>query len=310
MKTRKGGQKSLKGCENMKTSSINKSKYGFYFVLPYFIAFLIFGLVPIIFSLYLSFTKWDGFSDPVFVGLDNYSRLLQDTFFFKAIGNTLIIWILSIVPQLILALALAMILNEKFIKGKHFFRAVFYFPNIVTPVTLGVLFSLMFDWQTGSVNKFLMGIGLIDDPVNWFNSPWLSRFIVAGVIMWQYFGFNMLVFIAGLQSIQEELYEAARVDGASKWDIATKITLPLLRPVLLFTFITSVIGGLQLFDAPLMLGNGPDNSTLTMVMYLFQTAFQRFDYSYGAAIAYAIFIIILFFSLITMKFSKMNKVEQ
>ncbi|ETI67522.1 carbohydrate ABC transporter permease [Neobacillus vireti] len=294
----------------MRKSSINKSQFGFYFVVPYFITFLIFGLTPIIYSLYLSFMKWDGFSDPVFVGLANYTRLLQDTFFLKSIGNTLIIWVLSIVPQLILALILAMILNEKFIRGKHFFRAVFYFPNIVTPVTLGVLFSLMFDWQTGSVNKLLMGIGLIDDPVNWFNSPWLARLIVAGVIMWQYFGFNMLVFIAGLQSIPHELYEAAEVDGASRWDIAIKITLPLLKPVLLFTFITSIIGGLQLFDAPLMLGNGPDNSTLTMVMYLYQTAFKNFDYSYGAAIAYAIFVIILIFSLISIKFSKMNKVEQ
>lgn len=291
-------------------NSINKSQYGFYFVVPFFVSFLIFGLTPILYSLYLSFTKWDGFSEPTFVGLANYTRLLHDTFFFKSIGNTLIIWILSIIPQIVLALALAMILNEKFIRGKHFFRAVYYFPHIVTPVTLGVMFSLMFDWQTGSINKLLMGIGIIDDPVNWLNSPWLSRLIVAAVIMWQYFGFNMLVFIAGLQSISPELYEAAAIDGASRWNIATKITLPLLKPVLLFTFITSIIGGLQLFDAPLMLGNGPKNSTLTMVMYLYQTAFKNFDYSYGAAIAYAIFVIILIFSLISMKFSKMNKVEQ
>lgn len=294
----------------MRNSSINKSQYGFYFVIPFFVIFLVFGLTPIIYSLYLSFTKWDGFSDPTFVGFANYTRLLHDTFFYKSIGNTLIIWILSIVPQLVLALVLAMLLNEKFIRGKHFFRAVYYFPHIVTPVTLGVLFSLMFDWQTGSVNKFLMGLGIIDDPVNWLNSPWLSRLIVALVIMWQYFGFNMLVFIAGLQSISPELYEAAAVDGATRWKVATRITLPLLKPVLLFTFITSIIGGLQLFDAPLMLGSGPDNSTLTMVMYLYQTAFKNFDYSYGAAIAYAIFIIILIFSVISMKFSKMNKVDQ
>jgi len=291
-------------------NSINKSKYGLYFVLPFFITFLVFGLAPIIYSLYLSFTKWDGFSAPVFIGLNNYTRLLHDPLFFKSIGNTLIIWVLSIVPQLALALALALILNEKFIKGKNFFRAVYYFPNIVTPVTLGVLFSLMFDWQTGSVNKLLMGMGLIHDPVYWFNSPWLSRIIVALVIIWQYFGFNMLVFIAGLQAIPGELFEAAQVDGASRWNIATKITLPLLKPVLLFTFITSIIGGLQLFDAPLMLGSGPKDSTLTMVMYLYQTAFKNYDYSYGAAIAYAIFVIVLIFSLISIKFSGMNKVEQ
>jgi ABC-type sugar transport system permease subunit len=148
---------------------------------------------------------------------------------------------------------------------------------------------------------------MVSDPVYWFNSPFLSRIIVATVIAWQYFGFNMLIFIAGLQSISPEVYEAAEVDGASRVQIATKITLPLLKPVFMFTFITSVIGGLQLFDAPLMLGNGPENSTMTMVMYLFETAFKNFNYSYGAAIAYAIFVIIMFFSLISIWASKMNK---
>lgn len=291
-------------------NSINKSYYGYYFIAPYFIVFLLFGLAPIIYSLYLSFTHWDGFSDPIFIGFANYERLLSDSFFYKSIWNTLIIWILSIIPQLVIALSLAIILNERFIRGKHFFRAVYYFPNIVTPVTLGVLFSLMFDWQTGSVNKLLLSMGLISDPIYWFNSPWLSRIVVAFVIMWQYFGFNMLVFIAGLQSIPDEIYEAAKVDGASKGQMIRWITLPLLKPVLLFTFITSIIGGLQLFDAPLMIGKGPEDSTMTMVMYLYETAFQQFNYSYGAAIAYAIFIIILIFSIISVKLSKMNKAEQ
>ncbi|MDN4072988.1 carbohydrate ABC transporter permease [Fictibacillus terranigra] len=291
-------------------NAINKSRYGYYFVAPFFITFLIFGLAPIIYSLYLSFTNWDGFTDPVNIGFANYERLIHDSFFFKSIFNTFIIWILSVIPQVSLALALAIILNERFIRGKHFFRAVFYFPHIVTPVTLGVLFFLIFDWQTGSVNKVLMELGIIHAPVNWFNSPWLSRIIVAMVTMWQYFGLNMLIFIAGLQAIPNELYEAAEIDGASRWKIITKITLPLLKPVLMFTFITSIIGGLQLFDGPLMIGNGPDNSTTTMVMYLYQTAFKNFNYGYGAAVAYAIFFIILIFSLISIKFSKLNKVEQ
>jgi ABC-type sugar transport system permease subunit len=286
---------------------INKSNYGYIFIAPFFISFLVFGMAPILYSLYLSFTHWDGFTEPVFIGLKNYERLLNDSYFLKSIGNTLVIWVLSIVPQISVALTLAIILNEKFIRGKHFFRAVYYFPNIVTPVTLGIMFSLMFDWQTGSINKMLMSLGFIGDPVYWFNSPFLSRLIVAAVICWQYFGFNMLVFIAGLQSIPHDVYEAAEVDGATRFQTAMQITLPLLRPVLLFTFITSIIGGMQLFDAPLMLGSGPENSTLTMVMYLYETAFKNFNYSYGAAVAYAIFVIIMFFSLISMWASKMNK---
>ena len=285
-------------------NSIDRSGYGYLFVSPYFIIFLLFSLAPILYSLYLSFTSWDGFSDPVFVGFSNYERLLGDQFFYKSIINTLIIWILSIVPQISLALALAIILNEKFIKGRDYFTAIYYFPNIITPVTLGVLFALMFDWQTGTVNHLLVSLGIVSEPIYWFNSPWLSRIIVAGVIMWQNFGFNMLVFLAGMQGVPKELYEAAEVDGATQWDKIRYITVPLIKPVLLFVIITSIIGGLQLFDAPLMLGKGPDNTTMTMVMYLYETAFQNFNFGYGAAIAYAIFVIILVFTLILFGMSR------
>ncbi|GIQ65837.1 sugar ABC transporter permease [Paenibacillus cisolokensis] len=288
-------------------TKVNKSYYGYFFIAPFFVGFTVFGLVPILYTLYLSFMKWDGFTDPVYVGLANYSRLLQDSFFYQTIGNTLIIWILSIVPQLILALLLALILNEKFVRGKHFFRAVYFFPHIVTPVTLGVMFSLLFDWQTGSVNKLLMSVGILQEPFNWFNSPLWSRIIVALVTCWQYFGFNMIVFIAGLQAIPETVYEAAEVDGATRTQIALKITLPLLRPVFLFTFITSVIGGLQLFDSALMLGAGPENSTRTMVMYLYETAFKNFDYSYGSAVAFGIFAVVMFFTAVTARASKLKE---
>ncbi|MFC4811143.1 carbohydrate ABC transporter permease [Paenibacillus sp. GCM10023250] len=288
------------------SSKVNKSYYGYFFVAPFFIGFVVFGLAPILYTLYLSFMKWDGFTDPVYVGFANYTRLLHDTFFYQTIGNTLIIWVLSNTPQLILALLLALILNEKFIRGKHFFRAVYFFPHIITPVTLGVIFSLMFDWQTGSINKVLMNLGIVHDPINWFNSPWWSRLIASAVICWQYFGFNMIVFIAGLQGIPNEVYEAAEIDGASKTQTALYITLPLLRPVFLFIFITSVIGGLQLFDAPLMLGDGPDNTARTMVMYLYETAFKNFDYSYGASVAYGIFFVVMVFTAITARASRLK----
>lgn len=284
----------------MFSNKIDKSPHGYYFIAPFFIIFFIFGLGPILYSFYLSFTDWSGFNEPGFVGLANYKRLLQDTLFYKSLGNTLVIWIMSIIPQLTIALTLALILHEKFIRGRHLFHAVFYFPNIITPITLGVLFALMFDWQTGSVNKLLETLGLIDDPIYWLNSPWLSRIIVALIMMWQNFGFNMLVILAGLQAIPRDLFEAAEIDGASKIQIAFKITLPQLRPVLIFTLITSVIGGLQIFDAPLMLGKGPEHSTLTMIMHLYEAAFVRYDYGYGAAIAYGVFVIIAIATVITM----------
>lgn len=288
-------------------SKVNKSHYGYFFIAPFFIGFAVFGLAPILYTLYLSFMKWDGFNDPVYVGVANYTRLLHDSFFYQTIWNTLIIWVFSNVPQLVVALLLALILNEKFIRGKHFFRAVYFFPHIITPVTLGVIFSLMFDWQTGSINKLLLNLGIVHDPINWFNNPWWSRIIASAVICWQYFGFNMIVFIAGLQSIPNEVYEAAEMDGATKKQTALHITLPLLRPVFLFVFITSVIGGLQLFDAPLMLGDGPGNTSRTMVMYLYETAFKNFDYSYGAAVAYGIFIVVMFFTAITARASRLKE---
>jgi len=273
--------------------------YGYVFVAPFFIIFAVFQLYPILYSFYLSFTNWDGFSSPTYIGLDNYRRLLEDPFFVKSLKNTFLIWIISIVPQLPLALLLAFILNERFVRGKHFFRAVFYFPNIVTPVTIGVLFNLLFDWQTGAVNRLLTSLHIADQPINWLGEPTLARVLVAGVMAWQWFGYNMLLYIAGLQSIPEELPDAARVDGASSFQVATGILIPLLRPVILFTVITSVIGGLQIFDVPFTLtGTGPNNSTLTMVMFLYQTAFQRSQYGYGAAVAYAIFVLIAAFSVV------------
>ncbi|WP_077623216.1 carbohydrate ABC transporter permease [Sediminibacillus massiliensis] len=280
-------------------SKIDKNPHGYLFIAPFFISFFVFGLGPILYSFYLSFTNWEGFNEPVFVGLANYERLIHDGLFFKSIWNTLIIWIFSIIPQLTIALTLALVLHEKFIKGRHLFHAIFYFPNIITPITLGVMFALMFDWQTGSINKFLETIGLINEPVYWLNDPWLARIIVALTMMFQNFGFNMLVFLAGLQAIPNDLYEAAEIDGASKFQTAIRITIPLIRPVLIFTLITSVIGGLQIFDAPLMIGKGPDNSTLTMIMNLYEAAFVRYDYGYGATIAYGTFVVIAIATVIT-----------
>ncbi|GIN69779.1 sugar ABC transporter ATP-binding protein [Bacillus sp. J14TS2] len=291
-------------------SRIDKNPHGYYFVAPFFISFIIFGLGPILYSFYLSFTDWSGFNEPSFVGWANYERLIQDKLFYKSIGNTLIIWIFSIIPQLTIALTLALILNEKFIRGRHLFHAIFYFPNIITPITLGVMFALMFDWQTGSINKLLEALGFIQDPVYWLNDPWLARIIVALVMMFQNFGFNMLVFLAGLQTIPEDLYEAAEIDGASKFQTAIKITIPLIRPVLIFTLITSVIGGLQIFDAPLMLGKGPGNSTLTMIMNLYEAAFVRYDYGYGSAIAYGAFVVIAIATVITFMIPGVRKKKE
>ncbi|SHF39797.1 multiple sugar transport system permease protein [Caldanaerobius fijiensis DSM 17918] len=205
---------------------------------------------------------------------------------------------------MVLAVFLAVLLTEKTIRGISFFRAIFYVPNLVTAASIGVLFSILLDWQTGTVNKLLLSMGFIKAPINWLNEPVYARATVSLIQFWQWFGPSMIFFIAGIKAIPIELYEAAYVDGATKWKVFWTITLPLLRPVVLYQAITSLIGGMQIFDVPMTLTDGlgsPEKSILTMVMYLYNTAFKNNNYGYAAALGYALFLIILVFSIISFK---------
>jgi multiple sugar transport system permease protein len=278
--------------------------------LPFFISFALFDLYPTLFSLYISFTKWDGLYPPVFIGLANYTRILHDEVFLIAIYNTFIIGVLSIIPQLFLGLILAAILNDKLLKGKDFFRAIFFVPYIVTASFIGLLAHLLFDWQSGSINMFLVQSGFISEPINWLNDPATARLLNVVVSSWNYFGYYMIILIAGMQGINPEISEAAQVDGASKVQVFWKITLPLLRPVMLFLVVTSLIFGMQVFDIPYVLTDGvggPEKSTLTLVMLLYRTAFKANDFGYGATIAYSLFVLIFIFSLLSLKI--MNRKE-
>jgi cellobiose transport system permease protein len=288
----------------MFSNSIRKDNYGYAFIAPFFIIFFIFGFYPIIYSLYLSLTNWDGLNAPAFIGISNYITALTDPVFYKSLFNTFFIWTISVIPQLTVSLVLAVILNEKFLKGKDFFRAVFFFPNIVTAASLGLLVSLMFDWQSGSVNQMLMHLGILENPIDWKNDPLFMRLLTSAILFFQYFGYSMLIYIAGLQGISPEFSEAAQIDGASKTQIFFKITIPLLKPIILFQVITSLIGGVQIFDQPYMLTNGtgaPDDSTLTSVMYLYRTAFEQSKYGYGAALAFCLFLVIIVLSIISFR---------
>jgi ABC-type sugar transport system permease subunit len=289
---------------------INKEKYGLLFITPFFITFLVFQLYPMLYSFYVSFLKWDGMSEnSKFIGTANYSRLFTDQVFIKSIGNTFIMWLSAVIPQMILALTLAVVLNEARLKGKDIFRSVYFFPNLVTATSIGILFAFLFDWQAGSVNKILMNMHLIKEPINFLMSEGYSRGIVSLTSFWMWFGYSMLIFMAGMKNIPEELYEAATVDGATKMQAFFSITIPLLRPTILFSFITSLIGGMQSFDIPYALSKGagtPNNSTMTMVMYLYRTAFVNNNYGYGAAVGYALFVIILVFAIISFKFINRN----
>ncbi|MCZ8512222.1 sugar ABC transporter permease [Paenibacillus filicis] len=288
----------------MFSNPIRKDNYGYLFIAPFLILFLMFHIYPILYSFYLSFTNSDGMNPPEFIGTANYTRALMDSVFYQSLFNTFMIWIPSVIPQLTVSLVLAVILNEKFLKGKDFFRGIFFFPNIVTAASIGLLVSLMFDWQSGSVNHMLTSFGLIKDPVDWKNNPVFMRFLISIILFFQYFGYSMLLYIAGLQGVSSDYSEAAQIDGANKTQIFFRITIPLLKPIIIFQIITSLIGGVQIFDQPYTLTNGaggPDNATLTSVMYLYVTAFKQNKFGYGASIAFCLFIIIIILSIISFR---------
>ncbi|MCX7951211.1 MAG: sugar ABC transporter permease [Clostridiales bacterium] len=288
----------------------SKNRYGYLFVSPFFIVFAIFGIYPILLSLYMSFTDFKGVGSPYdanFVGLQQYARLLGDKYFLQAFVNTWKIWGVNIVLQLSIALILSVIFSDirLKIKGMNFFRAVFYLPNLITVSSVALLFLFILDWQHGALNSMLLKYGLISKPINWLGQPATAQLSVSLIQTWLWFGHTFIIVFAGIQGISKDYFEAAMIDGANRSQTFFKVTLPLLRPIMLYVVITSLIGGLQLFEIPFLMSQnglgGPEGSLVTMVLYLFNQAFKYRNFGYAAAVAYGLFIIILGFSMIVFK---------
>lgn len=284
-----------------------RARYAYLYLLPFFIVFLIFKLYPIIYTFVLSFCDMDVLSgDLTFVKLANYKRLLSSPYFFRSIGNTLLIWIMSIVPQLTLAFLLALLMSNRWLRGRSVFRNVYFFPNLVTSVTIGLLFGALFSYPGGAINSVIKALGL--EAVDFQNNQMLARVVIAIAICWKNFGFNIIYFTAGINSISEEVLEAAEVDGANWWHKVTRITIPLMRPILIYVMVTSIIGGLQMFDeSKLVFSNVPGDATTTMIKYMYDSAFVRFQFGYGAACAYVVFVIIMIASAIAMWLTREKK---
>lgn len=281
-------------------------RYGYLFIAPFWIVFLIFSIYPVALTFYYSFTNYTGSGVPEVVGFANYQRLLTDSYFIEAFVNTWKIWGVNVVLQLGIALILAMIFSDIRVKmkGLPFFRAIFYLPNLITISSVALLFGILLDWQHGSLNMILLKLGLISDPINWFNEPTTAQLSVSLILTWMWFGHSFIVVMAGVAGISKDYYEAALIDGANRWQTFISITLPLLKPILLYIIITSLIGGLQLFELPMLLTDGlgaPEDSLNTMVLYLYNQAFQYNNYGYAAAVAYGLFVITLVFSAIIFK---------
>lgn len=271
-------------------------------IAPFYILFLVFGLFPLVFSIWLSFNDWDGMGRMKFVGLAQYQYLVTDYRFWHAVGNTFLIWIMSTIPMLFLALVIAFLLHQN-IRFKGFYRVAYFIPNVTSMVAMAIVFGSIFSNSFGLINSALTALHASQIP--WLTDPWGIKVTIAVMVIWRWTGYNSILYLAGLQAISTELYESARVDGANSWSIFSRITVPLLRPVILFTVITSTIGGLSLFTEPQVLFNstpgtpgGPGDAGLTIVLYQYYQAFNQFDFGYGAAIAWALFIIAVIFAII------------
>ncbi|MGL4977147.1 MAG: carbohydrate ABC transporter permease [Cetobacterium sp.] len=291
------------------------SKYGIIFILPFLIVYLVFNIYPILRTLYLSFTNFRGYGEATFIGIQNYSRLLSDDMFIQSFINTLKIWGINIIVQLGMALGLTIIFSDirYKVKGLSVYRAIFFLPNLIATASVALLFQRLLDWQYGPVNQILLNAGLIDKPINWFGEPTSAIVIVSLIGAWMWFGNSFIVLMAGVQGISKDYYEAADIDGASRLQVLRYITIPLLKPVLIYVGVTSLIGGLQIFDLPFLITDGigaPRGSLNTMVMYLYNTMFRYSNVGYAGAIAYGIFFVIIGFSLVLFKFvNKKGKEE-
>ena len=284
-----------------KLKGISYSKYGYLFSIPFVVAFLIFTLYPTIYTATLGFTDCRGVGGP-----DNYKFLdhpfeifksvLENDSFRVSLKNTIGIWVMNFFPQITIALLLTawFTSHSNEIRCKGFFKVVFYMPNIITAATVAILFKALFSYPTGPVNDLLVSSGLRDSSYYFATSKTAARLIVAFIQFWTWYGNTMIVLISGVLGISPDIYEAAEIDGANGVQTFFRITIPNLKTVLLYTLITSLVGGLNMFDIPfLFLGGGPDRATLTTSVYIYNQAFAgSYLYNKAAAASMVMWVII------------------
>ena len=274
------------------------------FISPFFVGYAIFFLYPVVRAVYLSLFQQIGIgSEPEFVGFQNYLDLFTDSTFHKALWNTTYYAAGSIFIITPIALGLALVLFTRNLRGREFFRLLFFSPNITAGVVVGIIFTLVFSAEYGLFNNsILKPLGL--PPIRWLQDPqWIMPAIII-VGIWRYTGINALYFMSGLQNIPEEVREAASIDGANRWQVFRFVTLPLLRPILVFVLTFAIIGSYNLFAEPSILvgaQGGPNNAGLFMTMYLYLTGFRFMKFSYAAALGVTLAVIILTLTLIQLR---------
>lgn len=286
-----------------KNKSFSYAKYGYLFSIPFVVVYVIFSLYPTINTALLGFTNakgMTGLTNWEFLEwgslFKNFQQVLKNPIFVKSLKNTIILWVVNFIPQISLALILTAWFTSRRneLKGQGLMKVIFYMPNIITAASIALLFNKLFAYPVGPVNSLLQSLGILDAPTDFLSSSSSTRGIISFIQFWMWYGHTMIILISGVLGINPELYEAAELDGASGSQMFWKITIPNLKTILLYTMITSMIGGLNMYDIPQLFNKGnPANSTLTTNMYIYNQAFSgSYMYARAAAASMIMFIII------------------
>jgi ABC-type sugar transport system permease subunit len=283
------------------------------FISPFFVLFAVFGLYPLVFSLYLSFVKWDGLTPQKWIGLANFAAMLDDDILAVSLWNTLVIGLLYVPPMMLLAFAFALGLNQVWLRMRSVFRAAFFLPCVTPMVVIAIVFGLLYSPENGLLKYLIRRLDrllpfLTLKPIPWIDSERWSKVSVAILVVWRWTGYNMVLMLAGLQGIATEYYEAAQVDGASALQRVRHITLPLMRPTFLFCGILSLLGTVYMFDEVFVLTRGgPGVSSTNFGLYLFSISFEDFRFGYASCVAYTV---AFFVFLITLLMFRLNRARQ
>lgn len=292
------------------------NKWGYIFLIPFTAAFIIFQLIPLVSTIHYSFYEnyMSGLKHigPTFIGLENYKTILTQGDFLKYFNNTMIMWVMGFVPQILVSLLLAAWFTDPSLrlKGQRFFKTIIYLPNLIMASAFAMLFFTLFS-DGGPVNSILLQLGIISKPYQFMSHVGSVRFLVALMNFLMWFGNTTILLMAGMMGIDKSLFEAAEVDGATPGQIFRKITMPLLKPIFIYVLITSLIGGLQMFDVPQILTNGsgdPMRTSMTLIMWLNKYLFSK-NYGMGGALSVLLLIITGILSLVVFRFTAHDEVN-
>jgi multiple sugar transport system permease protein len=291
-----------------KRNLVNYNKYFYYFISPFVIIFSVFSLYPLLNTLVLSFCNVKGFQkDYDFIGIQNYIKIFKDIHFYRSLLNVIRIWTLNFIPQLIVGLILAVWFTDLQlkIKGVEIYKAIIFMPYLLTTVSIAMLFTSLVGYPSGTINQILVKWGFLDEAFNFLRSRTASWITVSVVQIWMFTGYTIVMFMSGIAGIPVSLYESVIIDGANMCQAFFKVTLPLLRPIVLYLMIITVVNGLQIFELPYIIGGAegkPDGALRTTVVYIYSVAFKgTSNYSYAASLSMGLFLLIAVFSVLTFR---------